>query len=55
MSDKTKKQDGKTKLGIYICQCGKNIADVVDVDALVEYSKDLPNVTVSKTYKFSPN
>ena len=52
MSDKGKKQDGDKKLGIYVCQCGKNIADVVDVDALVEYSKGLPNVTVSKTYKF---
>ncbi len=40
------------KIGVYVCQCGKNIADVIDVDKLVEYAKTLPNVSESKTYKF---
>ncbi|MCP4761968.1 MAG: CoB--CoM heterodisulfide reductase iron-sulfur subunit A family protein [archaeon] len=40
------------KIGVYVCQCGKNIADVIDVDKLVQYAKALPNVSESKTYKF---
>ncbi len=40
------------KVGVYVCDCGFNIAGVVDVPALVEYAKDLPYVTVAREYKF---
>jgi heterodisulfide reductase subunit A2 len=42
----------KPKVGVFVCHCGKNIADVVDVSALAEYAKTLPNVTVAMDYKF---
>jgi heterodisulfide reductase subunit A len=42
----------KIKVGVYICHCGKNIADVVDVESLTEYAKTQPNVEISINYKF---
>jgi heterodisulfide reductase subunit A len=32
------------RIGVFICRCGTNIARVVDVPSVVEYSKSLPNV-----------
>jgi heterodisulfide reductase subunit A-like polyferredoxin len=32
------------KVGVFICRCGSNIARVVDVPAVVEYAKTIPNV-----------
>ncbi len=32
------------RIGVFICSCGSNIAGVVDVDAVVNYAKTLPNV-----------
>ena len=32
------------KVGVFICRCGTNIARVVDVPAVVEYAKTIPNV-----------
>jgi heterodisulfide reductase subunit A-like polyferredoxin len=32
------------RIGVFICQCGINIAAVVDVPAVVEYTSSLPNV-----------
>ncbi len=40
------------KIGVYICWCGINIGGVVDVPKLAVYAKTLPNVVVSKEYKF---
>lgn len=34
----------ETRIGVFICDCGTNIAGFVDVPALVEYAKTLPNV-----------
>jgi len=42
----------KPKVGVYICHCGKNIADVIDMDVITEYTKDIPNVVLAKNYKF---
>ena len=35
------------KIGVYVCECGTNIASTVDVEELVEQAKDFPNVEVS--------
>jgi len=35
------------RIGVFPCSCGVNIAGVLDMDALVEYSKNLPNVLVA--------
>ena len=42
----------KSRIGVYICMCGTNIAKVVDVEAVAEYAATLPNVTLAKTYKY---
>ncbi len=32
------------RIGVFICRCGINIAGVIDVEAVEEYTKTLPNV-----------
>ncbi|MFH1112395.1 MAG: FAD-dependent oxidoreductase [Pseudomonadota bacterium] len=32
------------RVGVFVCDCGSNIAGYLDMQALVEYSKTLPNV-----------
>ena len=36
------------RIGVFICRCGINIAGVVDVPAVVEYAKTLPDVTYAE-------
>ena len=31
------------KVGVYVCQCGVNIASVVDVADVVRFARDLPH------------
>ena len=40
------------RIGVYVCHCGINIAGKVDVSDVAEFAKDLPNVVVSRDYKF---
>jgi len=40
------------KIGVYVCECGINIAATVDVEKVVEEVKNLPNVAVSRFYKY---
>ncbi len=40
------------KIGVYVCHCGTNIAKTVDVVAVTEYAKTLPNVAIAREYKF---
>ena len=40
------------KIGVFICECGTNIAATVDVKRVVEYAKSLPNVVISRFYKY---
>ena len=35
------------RVGVFVCHCGLNIAGVIDVEELTEYSKTLPNVVVA--------
>ncbi|NVM02625.1 MAG: CoB--CoM heterodisulfide reductase iron-sulfur subunit A family protein [Candidatus Helarchaeota archaeon] len=35
------------RIGVFICHCGINIGGVVDVPAVVEYAKKLPNVILA--------
>jgi heterodisulfide reductase subunit A-like polyferredoxin len=41
------------RIGVFICHCGKNIASVVDVPAVVEYAKTLPNVTYAENFLYA--
>ncbi|MFH2108035.1 MAG: CoB--CoM heterodisulfide reductase iron-sulfur subunit A family protein [Chrysiogenia bacterium] len=40
------------KIGVYICNCGTNIAKVVDCEAVRENISELPQVAVARTYKY---
>ena len=40
------------KIGVYVCNCGTNIAKVVDAEAVAQYAATLPNVHLAKTYKY---
>ena len=44
--------DNNIKIGVYICHCGSNIADNVDVEKSRNAIKDEPNVHVARDYKF---
>ena len=40
------------KVGVYVCECGINISSIVDVESVSEFAKELPNVVVSRNYKY---
>jgi len=42
----------ETRVGVFVCHCGMNIASTVDVKKVVEYAKALPNVADAKDYVF---
>jgi len=41
------------KIGVYVCECGINIGATVDVPAVVEQVKNLPDVEVSRYNKYT--
>jgi heterodisulfide reductase subunit A len=48
----TPKKHEPVRIGFYICHCGTNIAAMVDVQAVAKYVATLPNVVVSRDYKY---
>jgi heterodisulfide reductase subunit A len=44
---------GERRLGVYVCHCGGNISDYVDVQAVVDAVKDEPGVVVAKHTMFA--
>nr|HID14343.1 CoB--CoM heterodisulfide reductase iron-sulfur subunit A family protein [Anaerolineae bacterium] len=40
------------RIGVYICECGVNIAATVDVEAVVEMAARLPGVAVARQHKY---
>jgi len=40
------------RIGVFVCHCGTNIADTVDVDEVREFASGLPGVVASVDYKF---
>ncbi len=42
----------KPRIGVYICHCGLNIANTVDVEAVREHAKTLPNVVTARNYTY---
>ncbi|MDG6228530.1 MAG: CoB--CoM heterodisulfide reductase iron-sulfur subunit A family protein [Candidatus Thermoplasmatota archaeon] len=40
------------KIGVFVCHCGINISQTVDVKALTTYAKGLKDVVVSEAYKY---
>ena len=41
------------RIGVYICECGVNIAATVDVPAVVEMAAELPGVVVARQHKYT--
>ncbi len=41
------------RIGVYVCHCGGNISDYVDVEAVVRAVKDEPGVVVARTTIFA--
>jgi heterodisulfide reductase subunit A len=41
------------RIGVYICECGVNISDTVDVGAVVEMAAALPGVVVARQHKYT--
>ena len=48
----TSKKHEPVRIGFYVCHCGTNIAGMVDVKAVAKYIATLPNVVVSRDYKY---
>jgi heterodisulfide reductase subunit A len=52
MTEQGRTGDGR-KLGVYICHCGGNISDYVDVERVREQVEDEPGVVLAKTTMFA--
>ena len=40
------------RIGVYICHCGLNIAATVDMEEVARYAGTLPNVVISRDYRY---
>lgn len=40
------------RIGVYVCHCGGNISNYVDIDKIIEAIKDYPGVAVAKDFMF---
>ncbi|MCG6972334.1 MAG: CoB--CoM heterodisulfide reductase iron-sulfur subunit A family protein [Desulfobacterales bacterium] len=52
MSSETKPEEKEEKVGVYICYCGGNISDHVDVEAVRDRVEKIPGVAVARTNMF---
>lgn len=50
--EKIQETNEELKIGVYVCHCGINIGGVIDVPSLEEYAATLPDVAISKEYKY---
>ena len=41
------------RIGVFVCHCGINIAGTVDVDAVADYARELPNVAFATDCMFA--
>lgn len=48
-----KAMDEDVRIGVYVCQCGLNIASAVDCGAVAEWAKGLEGVTISRDYSYT--
>ncbi|MCL1912044.1 MAG: CoB--CoM heterodisulfide reductase iron-sulfur subunit A family protein [Leptospirales bacterium] len=40
------------KIGVYVCHCGKNISNVINVEEVAEYASKIPGVVIAKDYRY---
>jgi heterodisulfide reductase subunit A len=43
----------KLRIGVYVCQCGSNIAATVDTEAVAEFAEGLDDVVLTRVNKYS--
>jgi heterodisulfide reductase subunit A len=43
---------GSSRVGVYVCHCGTNIAGMVDVERVARFASGLENVAVARTYAY---
>jgi heterodisulfide reductase subunit A len=43
----------KPRIGVYVCQCGSNIAATVDTEAVAQFAKGLDGVVMTRVNKYS--
>ena len=48
-----KPTDGELRVGVFVCDCGLNIAGAVDCGAVAEYAETLPDVTCVVRNKYT--
>jgi heterodisulfide reductase subunit A2 len=44
---------GAPRIGVFVCECGVNIAATVDVEAVVSMAAALPGVVVARRHKYT--
>ena len=44
--------NGVPRVGVYVCDCGTNIAATVDAKGVADFASELPGVVISKEYKY---
>ncbi len=52
MADDINNEKEEIRMGVYVCHCGVNIGGVVNCEEVSEYAKSIPNVVVSREYKY---
>jgi len=45
-------RNGHIRIGVYVCHCGTNIADTIDVEGVSQYAGTLEAVVVARNYMF---
>jgi heterodisulfide reductase subunit A len=53
MSDQAQQPPGKRRIGVYVCHCGGNISDYVDLNRVVDTVKDEADVVVVRDAMFT--
>jgi heterodisulfide reductase subunit A len=48
----SKQKKEKNRVGVFVCHCGANIANTVDVKDIVKFAKKLPDVTFAVDHQF---
>ncbi|UCE16832.1 MAG: hypothetical protein JSV12_04305, partial [Candidatus Bathyarchaeota archaeon] len=47
------KSSEETRIGVYVCHCGLNIAGTVDCEAVAKFAATLPHVVLSKDNRYT--
>jgi heterodisulfide reductase subunit A len=49
---KSRSRSKEHRIGVFVCQCGSNIASVINVDELTTYAKTLPDVAYAESMNY---